>query len=182
TNPGTGGGTNDQALGALYLGAPHRYRLDWHADGTIGYFIDGVNVANGGVVAGPMRPIAASDLGVGSGTVDIDWIRMTPYAPSGTFLSRVFDSETNAVWNAVEWTSTLPAGPSISIRLRAGNIAAPDTTWTAFTTVAPGSISLPGRYVHYEATLSSNDRAVTPSLDDIIISTSHAPVAADDPV
>ena len=77
-------------LGIGYINAPHRYRIDW-LPGRSNYFVDGVQVASHAVaIAGPMRPVAASDYTAFAGTIVVDWVRSTPYASAGTFLSRVF--------------------------------------------------------------------------------------------
>ena len=88
------GGSTDTQLAASLLGGPHRFRIDWTATGVT-YFVDGAQVASHNLaVTNSMRPVA-SDFNVGGGAVTVDWMRLTPYAASGTFLSRV-------------WT---PAGP-----------------------------------------------------------------------
>ena len=59
----------------------------------VDYYIDGALVkSHGFAVDGPMRPIAASDFSVFGGNIVVDWMRMSPYAATGTFESRVFDA------------------------------------------------------------------------------------------
>ena len=53
-----------------------------------------------------MRPIAASDYSVFGGTIVVDWMRLGPYAPSGAFLSRVFDAQTIVEWKSIYWFGT----------------------------------------------------------------------------
>ncbi|PYR90765.1 MAG: hypothetical protein DMF84_19190 [Acidobacteria bacterium] len=178
----TGAVSVDEPLGSSYIGAPHRYRIDWHTDGTVNYFIDGVQVAaHTAVVNGPMRPVAASDFSVGGGTVKVDWMRMTPYAAAGSLLSRVFDASAIVDWHSIQWAADQPAGTSVAISLRTGNTATPDGTWSNFAAVpAPGTLTQRSRFIQYRAELASTDPGSTPRLDDIIISTSHAPVAQND--
>ena len=65
--------------------------------------------------------------------------------------------------------------------MRTGDTPTPDGTWTAFVPrPAPGALSLHSRYIQYRADLTSTNTTVTPELDDIIISTDHAPVAVND--
>jgi Domain of unknown function (DUF4082)/Bacterial Ig domain/Bacterial Ig-like domain (group 3)/Calx-beta domain/Cadherin-like domain/Purple acid Phosphatase, N-terminal domain len=169
--------------GATYLGAPHRYTIDWQA-GRVDYSIDGVLVkTHGFAVDGPMRPIAASDFSVFGGNIVVDWMRMSPYAASGTFESRLFDAGTAVDWSTIQWTAQTPAGTAVAIAVRVGDTPTPGAGWTAWQPIAaPGPLSLNARYIQYQATLTTTDINVTPSLDDIIISTGHAPVAVNDSI
>ena len=48
---------------------------------SVDYYVDGALVASHALtVAGPMRPVAASDFNPFGGTVFVDWMRMSPYA------------------------------------------------------------------------------------------------------
>src|SRR5262249_13290360 len=90
TNTGTA--VVDTGLGSGLLGEFHRYKIAWKAD-RVEYSVDGALVATHQVqVAGPMRPVAASDFNPFGGTVFVDWMRMSPYAGAGTFQSRIFDA------------------------------------------------------------------------------------------
>ncbi len=84
---------------------------------------------------GPMRPIAASDYNVFGGNIVIDWMRMDPFAPAGTFLSRVFDAESPVDWHTIAWTASSTT-PESTISVRMGDTPTPDGTWTAFVPVA----------------------------------------------
>ncbi|HXI30098.1 MAG TPA: Ig-like domain-containing protein, partial [Vicinamibacterales bacterium] len=176
TNTGTA--FVDTGLGTGLLGAFHRYKIDWKADG-VDYYVDGALVASHPLaVAGPMRPVAASDFNPFGGTVFVDWMRMSPYASTGTFLSRVFDASAPVAWNSIQWKATTPAGTSVAISLRGGDTATPDATWSAFTPMSSdGPISLTSRFIQYSAVLTSANPELTPLLEDITISTGHAPVA-----
>ena len=137
-------------LGPGLINAPHRYRIDWLADRVV-YYVDGVLAATHMVaVAAPMRPVAASDFNAFSGNIVVDWVRTTPYASSGTFLSRVFEgSTTGATWNNVSWIADVPAGTTLALSVRTGSTATPDATWTPFVAVTPGALSLQSRYIQY---------------------------------
>ncbi|HXT31094.1 MAG TPA: Ig-like domain-containing protein, partial [Vicinamibacterales bacterium] len=175
---------NDEITnGSTYLGQPHRYTIDWRAT-NIDYYIDGVLVkSHGFAVDGPMRPIAASDFSVFGGNVVVDWMRMSPYAATGTFESRVFDAGSSVSWSTIQWTAQAPAGTSVAIAVRVGDAATPGAGWTAWQPVAAaGALNLNARYIQYQAVLTTTDVNVTPSLDDIIISTGHAPVAVNDSI
>lgn len=172
-----GAGTElSNSLGTGLLGAPHRFRIDWNA-GNVTYSIDGApafmfdSVVNDFVpavhalpVAGPMRVIAASEFNGLSGAVLVDWTRMTPYAPSGGFTSRVFDAGVKTSWQSIKSTVSPPS--SVAITVRTGNTPAPDGTWTGFAPFAAGAQS---RYIQYRATLATADGSQTPELDDVTI-------------
>jgi hypothetical protein len=182
TNTGTA--SLDTVLGTGFFGFPHRYSIDW-TDNSVVYSIDGTVVATHNLaVAGPMRPIAASDFSVFGGNVVIDWIRLGPYAPTGTFTSRVFDANSIVNWNTVQWTAHAPTGTGVGISVRTGATPnADDGTWSQWQTVAaPGAMTLSSQYVQYRAVLSTSDPNVTPDLQDLIISTGHAPAAAADSI
>ncbi|HEV8345722.1 MAG TPA: N,N-dimethylformamidase beta subunit family domain-containing protein, partial [Vicinamibacterales bacterium] len=178
-----GGSSQDTPLGTQYLGAPHRYRIDWTPAG-MNFFIDGVSVASHAVPIGTlMRPISASDFNPLGGNIVVDWIRMLPYATSGSFMSRVFDAGSAVDWASIYWTTSTPAGTSVAIYEHTGDTPAPDATWTDFALVsAPGQYprQAHARYVQYRADLTTSDPSITPELRDIIISTDHAPVAVND--
>ena len=115
----------------------------------------------------------------------IDWVRMSPYASSGTFLSRILDGGSAVNWGTISWTAVTPAGTNLIMSVRTGNTSAPDGTWTGFTPITNGaSIGLSSRYLQYRLELSTTDASQTPTLQDVTISytlvTNQAPVAVDD--
>ena len=167
--------------GTEFLNAPHRFRIDWQLS-QINYYVDDMLMASHAItVAGPMRPVAASDIASMSGNVVVDFIRMTPYASSGSFLSRVLDGGGAVAWNNMTWISM---SDSLKMYVRGGNTPTPDATWTAFTAVAaPGAISLSSRYIQYRADMTTVDPSVTPELHDVVISGASAtPPPAPPPV
>src|SRR3954452_6561050 len=184
TNPGgcvdANGCIRDTGLGTGLLGAFHHYRIDWKAD-RVDYYVDGALVVTHPLtITQPMRPVAASDFNPFGGTVFVDWMRMSSYAAGGTSTSRVFDAAAPVDWHSIQWTAT-PAAGSVSISVRTGNTPTPDATWSAFAPVAvPGPLALTSQFIQYQAVLTSPDPTATPALEDIIISTGHAPVAVAD--
>jgi hypothetical protein len=178
TNTGNGlwartrvGSTNNNSqIPGNWLGAPHRFRIDWNANSAV-YSIDGTVVAtHARTITASMRPLA-SDATVGGGTVVVDWLRMTPYAATGAFTSRVFDAGLIVPWGSATWTSTLPTGASLSLSVRQGNTPTPDGSWTPFTPLAGSGATIGGsaRYVQYRATLSTNVPGQTPALQDVTL-------------
>jgi large repetitive protein len=162
--------TTNTSLGSSWLGVPHRYRIDWNATNVV-YSIDGQVVATHTVaITTNMRPLA-SDRTVGGDNVLVDWMRMTPYAASGTFTSRVFDAGGSVPWGTATWTSQVPSGTTLVISVRQGNTPTPDGTWTVFTPLAGSGTTIGGsyRYLQYRAQLSTTTPNQTPVLQDITI-------------
>jgi hypothetical protein len=179
----TGGPSEDIVLAGSWLGAPHRFRIEWGAT-SVTYSIDGAVVHVAALaVAGPMRP-AASDLNVGGGTVVVDELSLAPYAAAGTFESRVHDAGTTVAWAALSWTSTTPAGTSLAMSVRTGNTPAPDASWSGWTAVAVsgGSVGATSRYLQVRAQLATTDGAVTPALQDASLTCSPCAGPAPDPI
>ena len=126
----TGGSPVDVALGAQYIGSPHRFRIEW--DTAVRFYIDGTLVHTATTVGGTMRPIA-SDYNTGGGALTIDWMRMTPYASPGTFLSRIHSAGSPAAdWGALSYVADVPPRARRS-RSRSGPATSPipDGTWSA---------------------------------------------------
>jgi len=136
-----------------------------------------------------MRPIFADNV-ADANLLQVDWVRLSPYADTGTFLSRVLDGGEQAAWGVASWTAETPPGTSLAISVRSGNTPTPDGTWTGFSPVANGSsIGVTARYVQYQAVLATSNPDQTPALQDIcfsytdttlptIVSRSPAPDAA----
>jgi hypothetical protein len=170
-----GNGETRTTLGPGLLNAPHRYRIDWLAAEVV-YSVDGLEVARHAVaVAGPMRPVAASDFNAFSGKVVVDWVRNTPYVASGSFLSRVFDGTTAINWDNVSWVADTPEGTTIAIGIRTGDTPTPDDSWTPFAAVSPGPLSRQSRYIQYRAELATSAATKTPAIADVRIAGAAPP-------
>ena len=142
----------------------------------IRFLVDGtlVHTANATISAN-LRPVA-SDFNTGGGSLAVDWLRMSPYPASGTFLSRIHDAGAAADWGSLDYTATTPAGTAVGLEVRTGDTATPDGSWSAFTAVADGAdIAGTSRYLQYRAALSSSDPAVSPTLADVTITYTSAP-------
>ena len=127
-------GIVDTPLGASYLDGLHRYRIEWTAT-SARFLIDGTQVAlhTGAHVRRGLcgRPPATP---MRSGSLAIDWMRMSPYPASGTFTSRVLDAGVAAVdWRAFDVTVIAPAGTGVTFEVQTGDTAKPDGSWSGFT-------------------------------------------------
>ena len=182
----SGGASIDTPIAGSLLGSPHRFRIDWTATAVV-YSVDGSVVATHAIaIAGPLRPLA-SDVAVGSGSVSVDWIRMSPYTAAGTFVSRVFDAAQAVDWGGLSWTTEIPAGTSAAFFARHGDTPVPDASWSAFAPIAQpgGAIGGRSRYAQYRVDLASADPNTTPAVDDVTIGygmvpPNHPPVAVAD--
>ena len=168
----TGGGAADTPIGApgQYVGSQHLYRIQWDA-GQVQYYIDGNLVHTDSATFGPNLNVAASDFNSGGPGLSVDWLHLSPYPSSGTFLSRVFDAGQAADWGALSWHANAPPNTSVQISVRTGNSPTPDGTWSAFTSIASSGGDIPGnsRYVQYRAEPGSSDPNQTSTLSDVSI-------------
>jgi hypothetical protein len=167
----SGSGSVDTPLSSELIGSPHRFRIDWTPDGVI-YSVDGTVVASHSIALDvALRPLA-SDFTVGEGALVVDWMRMTPFASSGTFLSRVFDAASTVSWGTLEWAGQVLPGSTVAVAVRHGDTPVPDASWTAFAPIAGsgGPIGASARYLQYRAELVSGDQASTPSIAQVSIS------------
>ena len=107
---------------------------------------------------------------------------MSPYAASGTYLSRVFDGGQSTAWGSASWNATIPSGAGLTISVRTGNTPTPDASWTNFMPVtgSGASIGATSRYLQYRAVLTTTkpyDPASIPMLNDITIARAAAAAA-----
>src|SRR5262249_29343770 len=182
----SGGTPSETPLSSALLGSPHRYRIDWTETGVT-YSVDGTAVTTDAIaITTVMRPLI-SDFTPGDGALSVDWIRMTPYAGTAAFFSRIVDATTFANWGALSWTATVPPGTSVAFAARHGDTAVPDATWTAFAPIASsgGSIGGSSRYVQYRIDLASSNADATPVVEQVSIAYSkftanQVPVATGD--
>lgn len=154
-------------LSSSWLGAPHRFRIDWTSS-SVTFFIDGVEVAaHAQSIVGPMRP-AFSDYNAGGNGLAIDSIRIGPYATAGTFTSRVVNGVSQVYWNTATSIVTVPGGTTLLLSVRFGGTAEPDGTWSSFVSIATGTsaISNTSRYLQYRVELTGAGTH-TPTLESI---------------
>jgi hypothetical protein len=90
---------------------------------------------------------------------------------AGTFVSKVKDTETSSLWGRVRWDASLPAGTGVEVQTRSGNTAAPDATWSDWSTPytrAEGEAvkSERARFVQVKAAIQGREGA-SPTLDTI---------------
>ncbi len=81
------------------------------------------------------------------------------HAARGTYTSEVRDAKASAIWGALSWRATVPAGAQVEVSTRSGNTPAPDeawSNWSATYAAADGSpITSPAaRYLQWRVVLS----------------------------
>ncbi len=157
----------DTSLGTAALGGWHVFAITWNP-GSVIYSIDGTVVANHAVApAGPLG-VLVGDRRVEGRPLQVDWIRLGPFAATGTFTSRVFDSGGATTWTSGSWLQDVPAGASLSVSVRAGSTPVPDGTWGAFAPVSSGGpVNASGRYLQYQVTMAPSPAGDPPFLSSI---------------
>lgn len=84
--------------------------------------------------------------------------------------SSVFSPGTTADWGTVTWNESVPAGTSVQVRVRCGDVPVPDATWTPWTAVPNGGM-IPhanSRYIQYRVNMAGTPTA-TPELSNLAI-------------
>ena len=161
TNNGTATNTPITAS----TGQMHRYRIEWTASGLV-YYADGALVASHPTPIGTnLRPVV-SDIFVNTSTVRVDWLRLSPYASTGTFTSRVLGDGGERAWGDLSADVAAPAGTSVALSVRTGDTPTPDGTWTDWQSL-PGSggyVGATSAYLQYRADLATTDDSATPEL------------------
>jgi hypothetical protein len=176
----SGSASTDTPLSAALIGSPHVFRIVWRS-GSVEYWVDGALAVTHSIgIAASMRPLA-SDLLLDGGGLAISWMRLSPYAASGSFASRVYDGLSGTNWGTASWTlASQPAGPGFTLQVRRGDTPVPDGTWSPFVTVPFSGATLGGhsRYLQYRADFTSADLLSTAALDEVHISCEAGPDVA----
>ncbi len=155
----------DKRLPGHWFDGFHRFRIDWNVLDIV-FSIDGERLAQLLVpVPGYMRALAGNKR-LGTEPLRIEWMRVSPYAPAGSFTSRVLDAGTAAEWHDLSREAAVPTCASLELHVRTGEVAEPDATWSPWTPVScsAGPVGATGRYLQYRAALATADPAWTPVL------------------
>jgi hypothetical protein len=92
----------------------------------------------------------------------------------GEVVSDVLDAKLVSTWGAVSWKAETPAGTSVAVSVRAGNVAVPDDTWSAWAPCpadfdAARAKTPNARYLQYRIDMKTDDPKVTPEVRQIAI-------------
>jgi hypothetical protein len=148
--------------------ALHKFRIAWNS-GTTTFFLDDVakfTKTFSNTFTTSMRPVF-SDTVVNDAGLIVDWARVGPYAATGTYTSGIVDAAAPVSWDGLAWDATVPSGTTLTVRVRTGDTATPDATWTGYTTIpaSGGSVNTTSRYLQYQLTFTSTGtRYVTPTV------------------
>jgi hypothetical protein len=135
----TGASGREDPRGRIYRIEPHRRQIALLIQSTSRRVTHLVHLAHHHIAA-----VAA-----GGGEV----VELTPkLADDGFFLTQPFDATLPSTFGALQVLGQFPTGTKVVVRLRTGQTASPDSTWSAWSAgvLAPGNQSLPlrrGRFV-----------------------------------
>ncbi|HVP05115.1 MAG TPA: fibronectin type III domain-containing protein [Dehalococcoidia bacterium] len=156
------------AIAGNYLGSSHTYRVEW-ASSVVRYYIDGtLVVTQNQSVPGPLKAWA-SDYANSGNVLTAGWLRVTPYAASGTYLSGVFDAGSGSSFATITYGSTTPAGTSVQMRTRASTDGINWSAWSNPVASGGAITSAALRYLQYQITLTTSDTAQTPLVDSVAL-------------
>jgi hypothetical protein len=150
---------------------PHHYRIDWTPT-TVTFFIDGQQVAQHAIAINTeMRPLV-SDFNAGGPGLTVESLRMSSYAPTGTFVSSVLDGGLGLIgWQRLNAATETPDGTQVAFETRSGESATPDASWSDWGPPGDGNsiVSPTQEYLQYRAILSSSDGLTTPTLSTVAV-------------
>lgn len=159
-------------LGDGLLGTLHRYRIKWN-ENNFEFYVDSsaTPAATISLAVSTNLFLQVSDVNINDGTLSVDWLRATPFVPTGTFTSRVADAGAITNWGVIKVNRETPTGTSLALSVRTGNTTNPDDgSWSAFTTIDSGvAVGRSSRYIQYKAAFSTSNTFLTPVLKDLSI-------------
>lgn len=102
-------------------------------------------------------------------------VQLTPgHVPAGTLTSDVLDAKLVSRFGSVGWKADVPAGSSLAVQMRTGNVGEPDETWSPWSAeqtqpdAARASVP-PGRFAQYRAIFRTDEPGKTPELRSLVI-------------
>jgi len=105
-------------------------------------------------------------------------------ALQGTFQSTIHDTGGRSRWGTIAWSADTPAGSSVTLQTRSGDVERPDDSWSAWSASYANArgqtvTSPPARYLQYQVLLSGDALGTAPKLRDVSVyylPRNHAPV------
>ncbi len=91
------------------------------------------------------------------------------HAAAGVLTSSVLDTKLISRFGALSWRADQPAGTTVALQVRTGNVGEPDETWSAWSPPQrdPDTASAqvpPGRFAQYRVRLETKDPHITPEV------------------
>jgi len=163
--------------GIDWRGKSHRFQITTTA-GAANYYIDGtlmISHTNMAWGTAAMAPVII-DSTVGDGVLAVDWIRVSPFASSGSYTSAVFDAGATVTWTKLTSTNTIVpyfsccsvSGTTTVITYRTGSSPVPDASWTPFTALGTaGALTGSSRYIQYMVQMTTTNPAKAPAVQDV---------------
>lgn len=104
---------------------------------------------------------------VGTGDPGRLYVLQDRHVSKGTVVSEVLDAKLISRWGALRWKAETPAGTSVTVAVRSGNLAEPDDTWSDWSseqTDAQAAIlaAPPARFLQYRVTQTTSSPSLTP--------------------
>jgi hypothetical protein len=120
---------------------------------------------------------------LGTGDPGKLYVLQEGYAARGSIVSEVLDAHLISKWGALRWKADAPAGTTVTVAVRSGNLAEPDETWSDWSSEQTDSqqaiaAAPPARFLQYRVTLTSTDPAATPAVHGLTLrysTTNQAP-------
>jgi hypothetical protein len=91
------------------------------------------------------------------------------YAEQAVFVSEGFDARSVSEWGRIRWDADRPSGTRVRVRVRAGNTAEPDETWSPWIDVEPDPVGSeaeieapPAQRLQVELTLEGTKKGSSP--------------------
>ncbi|MBE2225107.1 MAG: family 16 glycosylhydrolase, partial [Anaerolineae bacterium] len=156
-------------LSGSWIGSAHNYRINWGVS-SIEFYIDGSLVHSQPVtISTDMRP-AISDYNLPAPSIDVDWIRMSPYSSSCVFDSRSINAGASTTWADLDWTGSVPLNTTADFYTRVSDdINGPWSDWALVDGAGNLTGIVDGQYIQYRIELASTDDSVTPIIEDVTL-------------
>ncbi|MFA7209708.1 MAG: fibronectin type III domain-containing protein [Parcubacteria group bacterium] len=164
---GVGGIGNISNVNQISVGA-YYHTCAMKSDGTV--YCNGYNafgqLGNNADVS-KYTPIQVIVLTPSSENLDLDLV----YLSSSVYTSATTDLIETRDFTILSFNKITPSNTSLSVDVRAGNVAVPDGTWTSWKTDMADGGDLDdlddNRYIQFRVNLSTTDTSTTPALEDI---------------
>src|SRR5262249_16314025 len=165
--------------GIDWRGKSHRFQITTTGQNA-SYYIDGTLMISHTSMAwgtAAMAPVII-DSTVADGAIVVDWIRVTPFAASGSYTSQVFDAGAAVPWTKLASSNTMvpfftccsTTGTTNVITYRTGNTPTPDASWTPFTALGTaGAMTGSSRYMQFMVQMTTTNAAKAPVVQDVTV-------------
>jgi len=111
-------------------------------------------------------------IGASDGFDEITWWDLSRYITEGNLESSVLNVQDSPIWLNISWTSTVPAGTSVSFQVRASDDSSSMGAWSD-TLLSPcslnGILNDQDRYFQYNVILNTTDTLLSPVLHDVTV-------------